>query len=276
MSFGVYFRAGKKKGKKGDEKKSKQVAQRRKQAQKMGFHKTEDGAKWKTSEMGSRAGSLDQAYGKQVNGMTATQLARAAAEIFGGSQSGESPFRVKFLEPVRHYCTLFCIVPYLSEILLAQEKLSQSNMPLLQLRDVCFAWPGTQQQNSSMLLTDVTLSAHMGERIALLGANGQGKSTLIQLMRGVISPISGEVIVGHGVRVAHYSQHSAEALPPEMSPLEYMANQFPSESEANLRNVLGSYNIKGQMATHSLCGTLSGGQRARVVFAAAAVRCAQC
>ena len=113
MPFGVNFRAGKKKGKKGDEKKSKQVAQRRKQAQKMGFYKTEDGAKWKTSEMGSRAGSLDQAYGKQVNGMTATQLARAAAEIFDGSQSGETPFRIKFLEPVRHYWTCFACTMFI-------------------------------------------------------------------------------------------------------------------------------------------------------------------
>jgi ATP-binding cassette subfamily F protein 3 len=49
-----------------------------------------------------------------------------------------------------------------------------------------------------------------------------------------------------------------------------MAGRFPSDSEAELRNVLGSYNIRGSMASASLCGTLSGGQRARVVFAAAA------
>ena len=54
----------------------------------------------------------------------------------------------------------------------------------------------------------------------------------------------GEMILGHGVATAHYSQHSAEALPPEVSPLEYMAGLFPREPESALRNVLGSCTMR--------------------------------
>jgi ATP-binding cassette subfamily F protein 3 len=208
--------AGKKRGKKGDEKKSKQVASRRKAVERMGFDRTEDGAKWKVSEMGSKNGSLAQAFGKQTNAMTAQQLARAAVGIFSGGGGGETPFRVKFKRPTT---------------------LSQPNLPVLQLREVGFAWPAAEEDGGGgggggggpaasaaggpLLLNEVTLSLHGGDRLALLGANGQGKSTLVELMRGAVSPLSGEVIRGHGVTCAHYSQHSAESLPPQLSPLQY-------------------------------------------------------
>ena len=105
------------------------------------------------------------------------------------------------------------------------------------------------------------MTAHMGQRIALLGANGQGKSTLIDVMRGVLSPRVGEVILGHGVAFSHYSQHSAATLPPEATPLQHLAALFPHNTEMELRSVLGSYNVRGDMATHARCGTLSGGQK---------------
>ena len=111
------------------------------------------------------------------------------------------------------------------------------------------------------LWSDVTMTAHMGQRIALLGANGQGKSTLIDVMRGVLSPRVGEVILGHGVAFSHYSQHSAATLPPEATPLQHLAALFPHNTEMELRSVLGSYNVRGDMATHARCGTLSGGQK---------------
>eukprot|EP01047_Picozoa_sp_COSAG01_P033313 COSAG01_NODE_2445_length_7675_cov_30.173036_11_plen_88_part_00 len=77
----------------------------------------------------------------------------------------------------------------------------------------------------------MTLSLHGGDRLALLGANGQGKSTLVELMRGAVSPLSGEVIRGHGVTFAHYSQHSAESLPPQLSPLQYrLRHHYPDRN----------------------------------------------
>jgi len=96
-------------------------------------------------------------------------------------------------------------------------------MPVLQLRDLNFGWPSTPQE---LLLGGVTMGISAGSRIALIGANGQGKSTLMGLMRGVLTPDTVEVIFGHGVTAAHYSQHSADSLPPALSPLEYLLCQI--------------------------------------------------
>lgn len=239
-------------GKKGDQKKSKQVAKVRKQVITMGFSQNADGqnlTKLKLSETGERAGSITAAYGKQTNQMGQgggrLNLASVAKAMNDGISGGETPFRVQFKTPPR---------------------LSQPNMPVLQLRELSFRWPG----QSIDLWSDVTMTAHMGQRIALLGANGQGKSTLVDVMRGVLSPRVGELRLGHGVGFSHYSQHSAATLPPEATPLEYLASLFPHNTEMELRAVLGSYNVRGNLATQTRCGQLSGGQKARVVFAAAA------
>jgi ATPase subunit of ABC transporter with duplicated ATPase domains len=239
-------------GKKGDQKKSKQVAKIRKQVVSMGFSQDANGqnvSKNKLSETGDRAGSILSVYGKQANQMGQgggrLNLASVANAMNDGNGGGETPFRVQFKAPA---------------------PLSQPNVPVLQLREVSFRWPG----QPSDLWSDVTMTARMGQRIALLGANGQGKSTLVDVMRGALSPRAGEVILGHGVTFSHYSQHSAATLPPQATPLQYLASIFPENTEMELRSVLGSYNVRGKLATHTVCGQLSGGQKARVVFAAAA------
>lgn len=202
----------------------------------MGFSQNADGqniSKQKLSETGDRAGSILSVYGKQTNQMGQSggrlNLAAVANAMNDGNSGGEAPFRVHFK---------------------AAAPLSQPNVPVLQLREVSFRWPG----QPSDLLSDVTMTAHMGQRIALLGANGQGKSTLVDVMRGALSPRVGEVILGHGVTFSHYSQHSAATLPPEATPLQYLASLFPDNTEMELRSVLGSYNVRGNLATHARCG----------------------
>ena len=239
-------------GKKGDQKKSAQVAQMRKKAMQMGFSQDADGQKYgKKSVTGARAGSIEQAIGHRVNqigqGGGRLSLAAVAASMSdgGGGGGGEAPFRVKFHIP----CTL-----------------NKPRVAVLQLDDVAFRWPGGRVD----LLKGVTLSAHAGQRIALVGDNGQGKSTLIELIRGELQPSRGELTVQRGAVVSHYSQHAASTLPPGVTPLEHMARLFPRDTEAELRGVLGSYNVRGDLAARSKIGTLSGGQKARVAFAAAA------
>ena len=140
-------------GKGGDQKKGAMAAERRKKAMSMGLHKTADGRKWKYSEMGSKDGSLDQHYGKQTNGFSTTDMKRAAESAASPLAGGDSPFRVSFLEPA---------------------PLKQPHVAVLQVREVSFRWPGAAED----LLSDVTITVHDGDRIALVGANGQGKSTL--------------------------------------------------------------------------------------------------
>jgi ATPase subunit of ABC transporter with duplicated ATPase domains len=205
--------------KKGDQKKSKQVAQMRKKATSMGFNQDADGQKLgKFSTSGARAGSLLDAHGSQTNQMGQgggrLNLATCAAAMFSGG-GGDAPFRVRFHAP---------------------PALGNPRVAVLQLSEVAFRWPGA----AADLLVDVTLSAHIGQRIALVGANGQGKSTLVELMRGAIQPTRGEVVVQRGATVAHYSQHAANSLPPEATPLEHLAQLFPHDTEAELRWALHS------------------------------------
>ena len=138
-------------------------------------------SKVKLSEGGDRAGSIVSVYGKQASSMGQgggrLNLNTVANAMNDGNGGGEAPFRVQFKTP---------------------PGLSQPNMPVLQLREVSFRWSG----QTIDLWSDVTMTAHMGQRIALLGANGQGKSTLVDVMRGVLSPRVGEVIFGHGVEVS--------------------------------------------------------------------------
>ena len=117
-------------GKKGDQKKSKQVAKVRKEVLRMGFKQNADGqslSKKKISEGGDRAGSILSKFGKQANQMGQgggrLNLASVANAMNEGMGGGEAPYRVQFKSP---------------------PSLSQPNMPVLQLREVSFRWPGRE------------------------------------------------------------------------------------------------------------------------------------
>jgi ATP-binding cassette subfamily F protein 2 len=66
----------------------------------------------------------------------------------------------------------------------------------------------------------------MDSRIAILGANGAGKSTLLNLITGVLQPVEGSVSRHAHLKLAKYSQHSADQLPYDKSPLEYFQSLF--------------------------------------------------
>lgn len=93
----------------------------------------------------------------------------------------------------------------------------------------------------------VMLSIQNGQRIGLLGANGQGKSTLIKTLAGTLEPLSGHVREGKGLRIGYFAQHQLETLRPDDTPLQHLARLAPDTREQELRDFLGGFNFSGDM-----------------------------
>ena len=128
-----------------------------------------------------------------------------------------------------------------------------------------FTYPGGSKQ-SVFTNTSVSLSAKC--RVAVVGRNGSGKSTFVQLMTGALAPQKGEVWRDPHLRVALYSQHDTEALEAlgDVTPLRHMMDSHPEKREQELRAHLGSFGLGGALAAQEM-RTLSGGQRVRLAFA---------
>jgi ATP-binding cassette, subfamily F, member 3 len=112
----------------------------------------------------------------------------------------------------------------------------------------------------------VTLSIQNGQRIGLLGANGQGKSTLIKTLAGTLDALGGLTQQGKGLRIGYFAQHQLETLRPDDSPLQHLARLAPDTREQELRDFLGGFNFSGDMATAAIA-PFSGGEKARLALA---------
>jgi ATP-binding cassette subfamily F protein 3 len=133
--------------------------------------------------------------------------------------------------------------------------------PYLQVIDADFGYKA-----GSTLFTGVNMNVDDQTRIALVGANGSGKSTFVKLCLGLLEPRQGQVIRNQKIRVAHFAQHHLEHLSPQMSSVEFMRSKFPSQEEQSLRAHLGSLGLSGDKALQPIY-TLSGGQKSRVALA---------
>lgn len=119
---------------------------------------------------------------------------------------------------------------------------------------------------SDAVLNGVSLGIHPGSRIALLGANGQGKSTLVKSLAGEIGLLRGDRTEGEHLRIGYFSQHQLEALDLNASPLLQLQRLTPEVREQDIRNFLGSFDFKGSVADHSI-EHFSGGEKARLALA---------
>ena len=142
--------------------------------------------------------------------------------------------------------------------------------PVLAFDNVTFSYSGKKADN---LYENLDLGIDMDSRTALVGPNGVGKSTLLRLMTGKISPSGNGVVQRHThLKMGLYSQHSAEQLDLTKSALDFVRDKFASVSQdyQYWRQQLGKYGLSGESQT-ALMGTLSEGQRSRVVFSLLAI-----
>lgn len=144
--------------------------------------------------------------------------------------------------------------------------------PVLAFNNVSFSYSGDKKD---YLYAKLNFGVDQDSRIALVGPNGAGKSTLLKLMRGELQAVEGEIKRHNHLRMGVYNQHSAEVLPMDKSPLEFMTEKFgegivtttglQKMEDREWRAKLGSYGVRGEKQTMKI-ETMSDGLKSRVVF----------
>lgn len=132
--------------------------------------------------------------------------------------------------------------------------------PVLTINDVSFGY-----SSDKLLYKNLDLGYDLDSRIALVGPNGVGKSTLLKLMTGRLTPVTGQVKAHHHLRIGYYHQHLEEEIDANLSPLEYMMKEFDQEAQV-MRRALGRFGVSGKQQTTPM-KILSDGVKSRVVFA---------
>ena len=185
------------------------------------------------------------------------------------SKAKQAQSRVKQLERMEK------IAPVLAEAEFTFEFKEPANLPnpMLAISDAAFGYTDNEGQ-STTILTGVNRSVLAGQRIGILGANGQGKSTLVKTIARTMKPLAGSVTEGKGLNIGYFAQQELDVLRPSDNPLEHMIRlardlgpdtKQPSR-EQDLRNFLGTFNFSGDMVKQTV-GTMSGGEKARLVLA---------
>jgi len=117
----------------------------------------------------------------------------------------------------------------------------------------------------------VDLRIEKGEKIAVVGYNGMGKTTLLRTLAGALPPSEGRRTLGHKVVVGYQSQEFAETMPPDKSVFHVVKESAATASDAEVRTLLGGFGFSGD-AVEKRCEILSGGEKIRLAFARLFIR----
>ena len=185
------------------------------------------------------------------------------------SKAKQAQSRVKALDRMEK------IAPVLAEAEFTFEFKEPTNLPnpMLAITDASFGYR-TEDGQETTILRQVNRSVQAGQRIGILGANGQGKSTLVKTIAREMKPLAGTITEGKGLSIGYFAQQELDVLRPCDNPLEHMVrlakelgpNARESGREQDLRNFLGTFNFTGDMVKQAV-GTMSGGEKARLVLA---------
>ncbi|MDP1527235.1 MAG: ATP-binding cassette domain-containing protein [Rhodocyclaceae bacterium] len=190
------------------------------------------------------------------------------------SKAKQAQSRVKALERMEK------IAPVLADAEFTFEFQEPANLPnpMLSMVDTAIGYPPPEDAPAgtppTIIVRKINRSVHAGQRIGILGANGQGKSTLVKTIARDLLPISGEVTEGKGLNIGYFAQQELDVLRPQDTPLEHMmrmakeaiaAGRSVPGREQELRNFLGTFNFSGEMVKQAV-GTMSGGEKARLVL----------
>jgi len=186
------------------------------------------------------------------------------------SKARQAQSRVKALERMERIAPALADADFSFEF---KEPLALPN-PMLVVKNADMGYTTKEGSEHKTILHNISLSVQAGQRIGILGANGQGKSTLIKSIVGDAPLISGEITQGKGLTIGYFAQQELDVLHESDNPLEhfirlarsYGATPPNPAREQDLRNFLGSFNFSGDMVAQAI-GTMSGGEKARLVLA---------
>lgn len=136
--------------------------------------------------------------------------------------------------------------------------------PILRFADATLAYT-----EEAPVLKNVTLRIDQDDRIALLGPNGEGKSTLAKAMAGRLAPVAGNIYRHKKLKIGFFAQHQLEELNPKQSAYDHVRAKMPDATEAEVRAKTAAFGFGADKA-NTKCEKLSGGEKARLVFNLAA------
>ena len=215
------------------------------------------------------------AFSKQQDKIAHLQkfIARFKAKA---SKAKQAQSRVKALDRMEK------IAPLLAEADFTFEFKEPANLPnpMLSMQNAYFGYPAPEGAPDgtppTVIVQNVSKSVLAGQRIGILGANGQGKSTLVKTVARALAPIEGEMLEGKGLNIGYFAQQELDVLRPADNPLEHMirlvkevtaAGKISGQQtrEQDLRSFLGNFNFGGDMVKQAV-GSMSGGEKARLVL----------
>jgi len=187
------------------------------------------------------------------------------------TKAKQAQSRVKALERMEKIAPVLTEADFTFEF---QEPAQLPN-PMLSLRDAAFGYRADDGAET-VIVRNVTRSVQAGQRLGILGANGQGKSTFVKTVARALTLLAGTVTEGKGLNIGYFAQQELDVLRPDDSPLAHMirlardteaAGTLTGQStrEQDLRNFLGSFQFSGDMVQQPV-GTMSGGEKARLVL----------
>ena len=184
------------------------------------------------------------------------------------SKAKQAQSRVKALERMEK------VAPLLAEAEFTFDFKEPNNLPnpMLAISDAAFGYRASEDEGGSTttIVQNVNRSVLAGQRIGILGANGQGKSTLVKTVAHALPLLAGTLTEGKGLNIGYFAQQELDVLSPADHPLMHMVRLArdigPQAREQELRNFLGSFNFSGDMVAQPV-GTMSGGEKARLVLA---------
>ena len=215
------------------------------------------------------------AFAKQQDKIAHLQkfIARFKAKA---SKAKQAQSRVKALDRMEK------IAPLLSEADFTFEFKEPANLPnpMLSMSNVSVGYPPLEDAPAgtppTVIVRNINKSVLAGQRIGILGANGQGKSTVVKTIARDLAAIEGEITEGKGLNIGYFAQQELDVLRPADTPLEHMIRMVreftamgkivgQATREQDLRSFLGTFNFSGDMVKQTV-GSMSGGEKARLVL----------
>ncbi|MDD2728057.1 ABC-F family ATP-binding cassette domain-containing protein [Malikia sp.] len=187
------------------------------------------------------------------------------------SKAKQAQSRVKALERMEKIGPVLADAEFTFEF---QEPAQLPN-PMLSLREASFGYRA-EDGSATTIVHDVTRSVLAGQRLGILGANGQGKSTFVKTVARDLALLKGELTEGKGLNIGYFAQQELDVLRQGDTPLEHMirlardlsaagALSGQGTREQDLRNFLGRFQFSGDMVQQAV-GSMSGGEKARLVL----------